>query len=464
MSVAGTYNNPDNALNVYVQDNIAYVADNSSLLVINVSNPASPSLISSFATPYDYIDVWYSNGYAFLPSGSMGFITLDTVAGPRIDNAKVAAKNFVDFNGWSLPPDQMGVASFNDSATLNAQLTTNKADINAAIDSLVASGSTNIESGIAAATTELTSVRANPNAMKFQVLLSDGQSNIGDSAIAAQTAADNKIVIYTIGFGADASVSELTNIANITDGNYYFATDQNALQAIYSLIAKQIQNSANDSNVYVPISGAATLVDANTGLYIDGNLVFDAGSITPDSPWQATYKLNFPCSNQLVCGIDALTFPGTGSHFSYIDINGLQHTIDFNASKTLAFLKRDLTVNIYGGQVVNPNEVSLDVNVSNVADLNTSATTLTFRYNDLGGLQLYSTVVPPLCGRADSSCNASTFKIYSPVDLNKEGVIYAIVDENSMLRECPADNYDAVNCTGSPKTTFYVLDYYVWKA
>ena len=463
MSVAGTYNTPDNALNVYVENNVAYVADNTSLQVIDVTNPGSPSLLRSFATPYGYTDVWFSNGYAFLPIGSYGVVSIDTVAGPRINNAKVAAKNFADFNGWSLPPDQMGVASYSDSATLNRQLTTNKADINAAIDSLVANGSTNTASGIDIATTELTSIRANPNAIKFQVLLSDGQSNTGDSAAAAQTAANNNIVIYTIAFGADADVDELQTIADLTDGTAYIATDQNALQAIYNLIAKQIQLTANDSNVFVPISGASVLVDANSGILLDGNLIFDAGSITPETPWSSTYILNFPCTNQLACGIDALTFPGTGSFFTYVDINGIQHSIDFNASKTLDFLKRDLTVNIFGGQVVNPNEIILDVNVSNVADLNTNATSLTFRFNDLDGPELYSTEIPQLCGSDDSSCNSSAFKIFSPVDLNIEGLIYAIVDENSTLRECPAGNYDVVNCSGSPKTQFYVIDYYVWR-
>src|SRR3989344_4660537 len=345
----------------------------------------------------------------------------------------------------------MGAPHLNENSTLDQVLTTDKSDINAAIDSLVSSGGTNIGSGIDEGTDELTSARANPNALKFQVLLSDGQSTSGDSAPAAQTAANNNIVIYTIGFGADADVDELTNIANITDGNYYSATDQNALQAIYKVIAKQIQEMANDSNVYVPLSGASVLIDANTGIMIDGNLVFDAGSITPDDPWEATYVLNFPCSNQLACGIDAITFPGEGTYFSYFDINGLQHFVDFNASQTLSFLKRDLTVNIYAGEVLNPDEIVLDVNVSNVADLNTETTTLTFRYNDINGIELYSTQVPELCGSNDSSCNAATFQIYSPVNLYQEGVIYAIVDENSLLSECPADNYDVVYCSGSPR-------------
>jgi len=463
IQLADNFDTPDYSYSVFVLGNKAYVADYSSLQILDVSDPNNVVFEKSFSSPYEYQDLFVKDNFAFLAAGSIGFITLDLINGPRIDNAKQAASEFVDFNGWSLPPDQIGVVSFNTSATLNQQLTTNKTDLNSAIYSLVASGGTNIEEGIRSATTELTSVRANPNALHFQVVLSDGQSNSGNSLLAAQDAADEEIVIYTVGFGADASEAELTAIAEATGGSYYFAEDDNALSEIFNLIAEQIEELANDSNVNVPIGGGALVSNPGSGSIVDGNLLFNSGSITPDTPWSASYILNFPCSNAFNCSIDALSFPGEGSYFEYVDVNGITRRVDFNVSTTLDFLNRDLTVDIYGAELVGESSAEIDVNVANVGDLNSGETLLNFYLDDINGTLLDSKNVPELCGLNDSVCTSTRFTVFSPVSISQEGVIYAVVNDNNSVSECPNNNFDAVNCFGGPATEYYALEYRVWR-
>ncbi len=203
-SFAGSYNTPGTAYSVFVDGNTAYVADRTVLFLLDVSNPAAITADANYVTPYNYFDVYERDGYAYLAAGSMGLITIDAQAGPRINNAKESAKTFVDYNGWKMPPDKLGMASFSSSATLDRNLTTDRNSVKQRIDALVANGGTNIETGVRSANMELISARHNPGALMFEVLLSDGQSTTGNSQSAANEADANGIVIFTIGFGEDA--------------------------------------------------------------------------------------------------------------------------------------------------------------------------------------------------------------------------------------------------------------------
>jgi len=463
LSLADTYNTPGTAYSVYVVNNIVYVADSSSIQILDVSDPNNVQFLRSFATPYSYRDVFVQNDFAYLAAGSMGLITIDTINGPRINNAQNASKLFVDYNGWSLPPDQMGLSSFNTSASLNQELTSTISNINTAIDSLVASGGTDIASGIIRATTELTGANANPNALKFQVVLSDGQSNEGDSASAASDAYAQGIIIYTIGFGADADEGELTAIANNAGGQYYSAQDENALQDVFNIIAIAVGELANNSNVSVPVIGGASVVDLGGGTIVDSNLIFDAGAITINNPWSVSYVLNFPCNSADVCGIDALTFPGPGTVFNYTDSDGNSHSVDFNAAVTVDLYVRDLQVDIVSGEVIGSNDVSLDVLVQNVGELDANSTPLRFYLNDTNGSLLKEFTVPSLCSLETPGCTEFS-QSYSSVIIENEGVIYAVINDDNSLSECPIGNIDAVNCYGSPETQIISVDYTVWRS
>ena len=461
-SIADTYNTPGEAYAVKVVGNYAYVADNTSLQILDVSNPGAVSFVKSYATPYYYRDVEISGNYAYLATQSSYFITLDLADGPRVDNAKTAAKEFVDFNGWQSPPDKLGLSSFNTSATLNQQLTTDLGLLKTRIDSLVASGGTDIASGISAANTELTGPRSNPKAMRFEVLLSDGQSTEGDSEAAAADAAANSTTIFAIAFGEDADIAELTAIADTTGGEVFLADDANALQDVFATIALKVAELANDSNVSVPLSRGITLVDDGNGTVADGNIIFDSGTITKSTPFYATYTLNFPCSNIDVCGIDAFTFPGPGTTFDYTDSDGNLHIVDFNESVTLPFKSRDLQVEITAGKVVAKNNVSLDVRVENIGGLDSNGTSLRLYLNDTAGPPVASYAVPQLCSPQTPACSpVSSF--YPSIDIASEGVIYAMINDDNAISECPLHNMAAVNCYGGPQSQVYVVDYSVWR-
>ncbi len=157
----------------------------------------------------------------------------------KMSAAQNSSKTFVDIVSDST---NAGLVSYSNSATLNKQLAlmgaSNKTALKNAIDSLSPSGSTCIQCGLQTAADELTSARGRANATRVIILLTDGVSTTGDSVAGSVYCRDRNITVYTIGFGDDVDDVELTNIALLTHGAYYFAPDAQTLMEIFMNIGK----------------------------------------------------------------------------------------------------------------------------------------------------------------------------------------------------------------------------------
>ena len=71
--LAGAYDTPDNAIDVYVSGNYAYLADDASgLLIFNVIDPAAPTLAGTYDTPGTAQEVFVSGNYAYVADGISG--------------------------------------------------------------------------------------------------------------------------------------------------------------------------------------------------------------------------------------------------------------------------------------------------------------------------------------------------------------------------------------------------------
>ncbi|MET0625293.1 MAG: VWA domain-containing protein [Pyrinomonadaceae bacterium] len=159
-----------------------------------------------------------------------------SMAGARLASAKAAAKSFVD--NLQLATDQVGIVSFSSGGQLNQPLTHDGARAKAAIDSLGASGGTNIGSGITSARIELTGVRHNPNSAPIMILLSDGENSAGDFVGPANTAKAAGIRVITIGI-AGAAPAQMRSIAS-SPNDFYFAPTSEDLEWIYAVIAGSV--------------------------------------------------------------------------------------------------------------------------------------------------------------------------------------------------------------------------------
>lgn len=169
-------------------------------------------------------------------SGSMSI-------GQRLDFAKLGAKQFVFFVDDG---DGLGVASFASSGSVNFPLTTvddtARASAKAAINSLVASGATNIGGGLLAALGEITA-ESDRSCNEIIVLLSDGDQNTGTppSAVIPQLQAEG-VTVLTVGVGSGLSASgeaTLQSVATQTGGKFFRVSNAFQLVGLFLRLAAE---------------------------------------------------------------------------------------------------------------------------------------------------------------------------------------------------------------------------------
>jgi hypothetical protein len=119
----------------------------------------------------------------------------------------------IDFDYSSSADTPLGLTSLSTASGI--------ASVNAAINSIDASGGTNIAAGITAAATTLTGPASTATSSQVMIVMSDG----GSSVSAAEVAADAAIVagvdaIYSVGMGDYVSSSALKAVVNGVDDEY----------------------------------------------------------------------------------------------------------------------------------------------------------------------------------------------------------------------------------------------------
>ncbi len=154
----------------------------------------------------------------------------------KLGAAKEAAKTFVQ--GVDLGVNRIAVVEFDDAADVVLSLSSDRARLNTAIDSIFIGGGTAIDQGIAMAERELASnKRAGANGVI--VLLSDGGSDASSATDAANAAKAAGYRLITIGLGSDADHALLQAMAS-QPGDYYFAPDATQLSQVYTSIAQTV--------------------------------------------------------------------------------------------------------------------------------------------------------------------------------------------------------------------------------
>ena len=206
--------------------NLAYATITHSL---NFSNFTAPFTISLYMRRSTSSAV-YNQGFGVWQNPS------------KMESVKIAAGTFVDITDNS---SRMTLVSFATTATLQKQLmglanSSNKTIMKNEITALSTAGSTCLECGLDTAVTELISVRGRyPEAVRVAIFMTDGTDTTGSDPIAAAVyARQNNVKVYTIGYGSDADVTNLENIALLTNGKYYYAPDAATLLYIFQHIGQ----------------------------------------------------------------------------------------------------------------------------------------------------------------------------------------------------------------------------------
>jgi Ca-activated chloride channel family protein len=203
-------------------------------------------------------------------SGSMELDDMRMQGQPatRLEVVKRAASQFVA----DRTNDKIGLILFGTQAYLQTPLTYDHQNVlNRIADATVglAGKTTSIGDALGLAVKRLQKV---PSQGRVIILLTDGVNNSGvlTPIKAAELANDSKIKIYTIGLGVENQNTQLANnlflnlntgaeldedtlkeVANITHGRYFRASDTQSLQAVYQTI-NQMETVSNDNKVVRP--------------------------------------------------------------------------------------------------------------------------------------------------------------------------------------------------------------------
>lgn len=103
-------------------------------------------------------------------------------------------------------------------------------------------GMTDIAAGIIAGQNELLGPGSRPTALKFMVVLTDGQYTEDDPRVAGQAAADAGIVIYTITFSPGANQADMQHLATIGHGQHYHADNPGELDSAFRDLGGTLAN------------------------------------------------------------------------------------------------------------------------------------------------------------------------------------------------------------------------------
>jgi len=237
-------------------------------------------LIVALARPQTVMSLPRIEGTVILAFDVSGSMAADDLKPTRMEAAKAAARSFIE----QQPPSvRIGVVSFSESGFTVQAPTDDQAAVLAAIERLTPQRGTSLGYGIQMSLNTIAVAEAGdvprfysnltptpegtplptPTPMPpgthtsaVIVLLTDGENNTSpDPVTAAQTAADRGVRIYPIGIGSAAGSilhiegltirsklnEELLNqIAEITDGTYYTADNEQDLKAVYNNLNPQL--------------------------------------------------------------------------------------------------------------------------------------------------------------------------------------------------------------------------------
>lgn len=178
-----------------------------------------------------------------------------------------AVKQFVDKLGEN---DRAAIIDFDSYAYVYQNLTNDKTALKTAVNRIDSSGGTNLSNGMNAAINIFTSTDyTRIDAYKYIIFLTDGDGTYSSSY--TTKAANNNIVVYTIGLGDEVEEAVLKAIASGTNGKYYFASIASVLPDIYNDVSFETIDYVTDSN-------SDGISDYYTDLINNGDLLLSNGA------------------------------------------------------------------------------------------------------------------------------------------------------------------------------------------
>jgi Ca-activated chloride channel family protein len=252
-------------------------------------------LIVALARPETVVSLPRTEGTVILAFDVSGSMAAEDMKPTRMEAAKAVARDFVQRQPRSI---QVGIVAFSESGLMVQAPTNDPEPILATINRLSPQRGTSLGQGILASLntialgaeqaprlySNLTPAPAAPPTPVPEgtftsaviVLLTDGENNVSPNPFAAaQAAAERGVRIYTVGIGSAAGTTlhvngftihtqldepTLQGIAQLTDGAYYNAENQEDLRTIYENLDLQLVIKPEKTEVTALFAGMGILV------------------------------------------------------------------------------------------------------------------------------------------------------------------------------------------------------------
>ena len=161
----------------------------------------------------------------------------------RWDILTEAVSSFIAVLNTTDQEEQLSLATFNSSATLNHNLVTNFALVQATVDGIIPYSGTSIGEGMQEGILALLAADARPYASKTIVVMTDGENNPGEispTTVATNIVASHNVTIHTVTFTAGADQDAMEAVAAIGGGKAFHANESSELIAIFEQIANNL--------------------------------------------------------------------------------------------------------------------------------------------------------------------------------------------------------------------------------
>ena len=154
----------------------------------------------------------------------------------------VAVNAFLDVLDATSQEEQVSVASYASTATLNTWLEKDFSSVRSTVDRINTGGYTAIGLGMQEGIEALIDTAARPYAAKTMVVMTDGIHNTGitPDSVATTLMSSYNLTIHTVTFGEGADQARMQTVAGIGGGKHYHAATGAELVAIFEEIANNL--------------------------------------------------------------------------------------------------------------------------------------------------------------------------------------------------------------------------------
>ncbi len=153
-----------------------------------------------------------------------------------------AVDAFLDVLDTTVQEEQVSVASYSSSASLDIYLEKDFTKVRNEVKSLNPGGSTAIGKGMNEGIKTLIAASARPYAAKTMVVMTDGLNNVNPEplGVATNLVSQYPLTIHTVTFGDGADQVKMAQVAAAGGGKHYHAADGDELVSIFEEIANNL--------------------------------------------------------------------------------------------------------------------------------------------------------------------------------------------------------------------------------